>query len=375
MGERDDPDRGVTTTIESARRRLAGDEGDAVMRQVRNVGISAWTIIGVGLVLATIVGIFASLSEIALPFVLAVVVGASAYPVAGFLQRRGLSRGLAAAAVLVASVLFVLGLLWVVVATVVDQADALTDQVDAAMEEVQPVADDVGIDPDALDEGRQAVGDLAPMITDGFVTLLVDGVDALIGFVGGTVLAVLILYYVLKDGPSIRDRGIDLVPTGLRDDARAFTSSAVGSLRAYWRGRALLSAAVTAVVVVACLAMGLPLIATIAVVNFVGGFVPYIGAFIGGGLATIIALGDRGFVPALILLAIIVFANVVFENMIEPRIMSGQLAIHPLLVLIATTLGGLLGGIVGLVVAVPLVVIGIDLVRRLNDVARRARSG
>jgi putative heme transporter len=67
----------------------------------------------------------------------------------------------------------------------------------------------------------------------------------------------------------------------------------------------VLSAAVTVVVVIVSIIMGLPFIATIAVVNFIGGFVPYIGAFIGGGLATLLALADGGIGQALLMLAIV----------------------------------------------------------------------
>ena len=138
----------------------------------------------------------------------------------------------------------------------------------------------------------------------------------------------------------------------------------------------MLSAAVTVVVVGVSLIMGLPLIATIAVVNFLGGFVPYMGAFIGGGLATLLAVADGGISQGLLMLAIVIACNVLLENLLEPKIMSGRLSIHPLTVLLATTTGGVVGGIVGLVLAVPVTVVTIDLVRRLrqHDALSLARS-
>ena len=55
-----------------------------------------------------------------------------------------------------------------------------------------------------------------------------------------------------------------------------------------------MSAVVSAVIGLAALLLGLPLVFTIMVVNFIGGYIPYIGAFLGGGLAVIVALGDGG---------------------------------------------------------------------------------
>ena len=155
-------------------------------------------------------------------------------------------------------------------------------------------------------------------------------------------------------------------PDRLRGDVDSFLSSSVRSVQGYWAGRSVLSAAVTLVVVIVSLLMGLPLIATIGMVNFIGGFVPYIGAFIGGSLATLLALSTGGIDQALLMLVIVLVANLLLENLLEPRIMSGRLRIHPLGVLIATTAGGVIGGIMGLVLAVPVTVVGLDLLRRIR---------
>jgi predicted PurR-regulated permease PerM len=138
----------------------------------------------------------------------------------------------------------------------------------------------------------------------------------------------------------------------------------------------VLSAVVTAVVVVVSLLMGLPLVGTIAIVNFIGGFVPYIGAFIGGALATLLAVADGGISQGLLMLAIVLAANLLLENLLEPKIMAGRLRIHPLAVLIVTVIGGVVGGIMGLMLAVPLAVVGADLIHRLRrlDTTGAARA-
>ena len=103
------------------------------------------------------------------------------------------------------------------------------------------------------------------------------------------------------------------------------------------------------------------------VVNFVGGYIPYIGAFLGGGLAVIVALGDGGFPQAAIMLVIVLAANLALENFVEPKVMGQSLDIHPLIVLVATALGGLLGGIVGLILAVPAYVIARTAISRFRS--------
>ena len=122
-----------------------------------------------------------------------------------------------------------------------------------------------------------------------------------------------------------------------------------------------------AVVGVAALLLGLPLVFTIVVVNFIGGYIPYIGAFLGGGLAVIVALGEGGLPEAAIMLVVVLAANLALENFVEPKVMGRTLDIHPLVVLVVTALGGLLGGIVGLILAVPAWVIAGNAISRLRS--------
>jgi len=94
----------------------------------------------------------------------------------------------------------------------------------------------------------------------------------------------------------------------------------------------VMSAVVAVVIGIAGLILGLPLVFTIVVVNFIGGHIPYIGAFLGGGLAVLVALGDGGIVTAAIMLVVVLGANLVLENFVEPKVMGHSLNIHPLIV-------------------------------------------
>ena len=128
-----------------------------------------------------------------------------------------------------------------------------------------------------------------------------------------------------------------------------------------------MSAIVAIVVGLAALLLGLPLVFTIFVANFIGGYIPYIGAFLGGGLAVIVAWGDGGVGAAALMLVIVLAANLLLENFVEPKVMGRTLDIHPLVVLIVTALGGFLAGIVGLILAVPFTVIAGNAIGRLRS--------
>jgi predicted PurR-regulated permease PerM len=332
---------------------------------VRRVGILVWTIIGCVGVLAISTSALAAVSELVLPLIFAVMVGAAVYPLSRKLHRW-MKPAAAAAVVVLGSLAAVVAVIALVVRNVVTQAGAISHQIDLALDDLGNTTDAVGLDQAALQHLSDAVKHLAGLIGRGVVTLLVGGVSAITGFVAGAVLAVLIAYYVLKDGPMIKRWLVRQFP--LRDQAEVddYLSTGVRAIRGYWAGRTVLSAVVSVVISVVSILMGLPLVGTIAVVNFLGGYIPYLGAFVGGGLATLIALADGGLPEAIAMLVVVLTCNLLLENVLEPKIMSNKLSIHPLVVLLATTAGGILGGMVGLILAVPVAVLTIDLVRRLR---------
>jgi putative heme transporter len=331
---------------------------------VPKLGVWAWSFVGFVLATAIVVTALGAVSEIVLPLMFAAVLAVVFKPLVGNLERRGLKPTLAAGLV----VLGLLALMTVVlVATargVIQQQDEIGASVDAALENASAELD---VDQESLEDARAAAKDSGPAIAEGFVTKVVSGVDALVGLASGLILGALIMYYLLKDGTRLRRSVVAKIDPSIRDEVDSFISDACRILRSYGRGRTVMSAIVAAVVGLAALLLGLPLVFTIAVANFIGGYIPYIGAFLGGGLAVIVALGDGGVGTATVMLLVVLASNLLLENFVEPRVMGRTLDIHPLLVLVVTALGGFLFGIVGLILAVPFTVIAGDAVGRLRS--------
>lgn len=331
---------------------------------VPKVGVLAWSFIGVVVATLIVVTAFSAVSEIILPLLFAVVLAVVFKPVAGKLERHRFRPSVAAG-------LIVLGLLvlmtFVVVATVrgiVDQTDEIGASVDAAIDNA---SDELNVDPDSLNDAKAATQEAGPMIAEGIITAFVSGVNSMLGLVSGLILGALIMFYLLKDGSALRRNVVASIDPSIRDDVDDFIGDACRILRDYGRGRTVMSAVVSVVVGLASLLLGLPLVLTIVVVNFIGGYIPYIGAFLGGGLAVIVAWGDGGLGVAALMLVIVLASNLLLENLVEPRVMGSTLHIHPVVVLIVTALGGFLAGIVGLILAVPFTVIAANAFGRLRS--------
>jgi putative heme transporter len=337
--------------------------GSGPLAKVPRVGIWAWSF--VGFVAATIIVVTAlsAVSEIMLPLLFAVVLAVIFKPLVGKMQNRGMKPSLAAG-------LVVLGLMALMIVVLIGTVRGITDQtaeigasVDAA---IANASDDLGVDQASLDEARAATQDAAPAIAEGFLTKLIAGVGSLVGLASGLILGALIMYYMLKDGAKLRAAVVAQVDASIRGEIDDFIGDSCRILRDYGRGRTIMSGIVSVVIGLTALLMGLPIVFTIMVTNFIGGYIPYIGAFLGGGLAVIVALGDGGLGAGLLMLVVVLAANLLLENFVEPKVMSRTLDIHPLVVLVVTALGGFLAGIVGLILAVPFTVIAANFIGRLR---------
>jgi predicted PurR-regulated permease PerM len=136
--------------------------------------------------------------------------------------------------------------------------------------------------------------------------------------------------------------------------ASTITGDVVRSLRRYFLGVTIVAAFNGVVVGIGSLVLDVPLAGTIAVVTFVTAYIPFIGAFVAGAFAVMLALASQGTTTALIMLVIVILANGLLQNIVQPIAFGATLELNPLVVLIATIGAGSLFGMVGLVLGAPL---------------------
>jgi predicted PurR-regulated permease PerM len=118
-----------------------------------------------------------------------------------------------------------------------------------------------------------------------------------------------------------------------------------------------------------------PLAGTIGVVTFVTAYVPYLGAFVAGAFAVVIALGAKGTTTALIMLLLVILANGLLQNLVQPFAMGAALDLHPLVVLVVTIASGCLFGTLGLILAAPLLSAGVHISRDLSLARAQMEAG
>jgi putative heme transporter len=288
-----------------------------------------------------------------MPVITAAVVAAVASPLVGWLGRRGLARGAAAALLLVGMIVLSVAVVMVVVGGITGQFDELRDHLATAKDELAGWATDLGIERGAAegakDDASSALSSAVPALLEGIGAGLKQ-LSSLVVFLSFTALS---LFFLLKDGPLIRSwvEGHMRVP---RPVAHRVGDRVLESLRGYFLGVTLVAAFNAVVVGVGALILGVPLAGTIAAITFLGAYVPYLGAWGAGAFAVLIALGGAGTDAAIGMIVIQLLANGILQQLVQPIAYGAALGIHPLAVLIVTIAGGALFGAVGLILAAPL---------------------
>ncbi len=264
--------------------------------------------------------------------------------------------------------MFALGLfiVYVVVAGISSQGDAIGSYATQGADKVQGWLTSLGLSDSAASSSTSSVKTAAPSSLSTLVHGLVTGIQGIASVAFFLSFAFFSLFFLLKDGPSMRsviDRRLG-VPLPI---AQTITGGVIVSLRRYFLGVTIVAAFNGVVVGLGALVLGVPLAGTIAVVTFVTAYVPFIGAFVAGAFAVILALGSEGTQTALIMLVIVILANGLLQNIVQPVAFGATLNLNPLVVLIVTIGAGCLFGMIGLVLAAPLTSAAVHI---MGDLAR-----
>ena len=318
---------------------------------LRDLGFSSWLLAGFVLIVLGVVWLLGQTSTIVMPVVVAAVLGAVAGPAVGWLERHRIPRLGGAILVLLALVAIGVLVFCLVFGGISSNSGDISSKLNQALDKIQGWFDDLGAD--QTQQAKQDVQKAVPEIRTTLLSGVATGVKGLSSLVFFVAFATLSTLFVLKDGP-VMHRFINRhlgVPESVAD---VVTTNIAKSLRSYFLGVTIIAAFNGVIIGLAALILGVPLAGTIAVVTFVAAYVPFVGAWVAGIFAVLLALGTEGSTDALILGVVVILANGALQQMIQPFVMGATLGLNPLVVLVVTIGAGSLFGMVGLTLAAPL---------------------
>ncbi len=332
---------------------------------LRDLGLTSWFLIGFLALLAAVVWVLSAAFTIVGPLVAATIIATVTMPSVGWLQLHRVPRVGGAALVLVALAAIAGVIVVLVIGGITSQQGAIAKESGAAVDHLQSWLESAGVDQSGAASASSSVKSDVPKILATLIEGTVHALQGLTSVVFGLSLAWLSTFFLLKDGPSMR-RWVDRHLGVPQPVGQTITGGIIRSLRGYFRGVTIIAGFNAAVITLGALVLDVPLAGTIGVVTFVGAYVPFVGAFVSGAFAVVIALGAQGTSTALIMLVIVILANGLLQNILQPFAMGSALDLNPLVVLVVTIAAGCLVGMIGLVLAAPLTSAAVHIMRELG---------
>ncbi|HKV22060.1 MAG TPA: AI-2E family transporter [Mycobacterium sp.] len=330
---------------------------DAVPPLIRKAAAWAWRLLVIIALAVAVLWVVRRLELIVVPVALALMVSALMIPAVDFLDRRGAPRGGAVALVLLTGMALVGGILTFVVSQFVTGLPGLVEQVTQSIDSTRawlingPMhlsADQIN---NAGNSAIEAIRNNQAKLTSGALSTAATVTE----IVTGALLTLFTVIFFLHGGRNIWQFVTQIFPENVRGRVRDAGSAGFHSLIGYVRATFLV-ALVDAVGIGTGLAiMGIPLALPLASLVFLGAFIPLVGAVVAGFLAVVVALLAKGFIYALITLALIIAVQQLEGHVLQPLVMGRAVSVHPLAVVLAIAAGSVLAGIVGALLAVPIV--------------------
>ena len=332
---------------------------------LRDLGLLAWFLVGVAILLVGLVWLLGLTSTIIVPVTLGAILATVAGPLVSALQRRRIPRAAGAAIVLLLMLVITVLIALMVFGGIYEQSSEIKTSVNQAVDKIQGWVNDAGAGgtSSTTDQVKSSTAQTGKTLLQG-VAEGIKGVTSLVFFLTFTIFST---FFLLKDGPAVRgfvDRHLG-VP---REVAMIITGNVMRSLRRYFLGVTYVAAFNAIVVGLAALVLDVPLAGTIAVVVFVTAYVPFIGAFVSGAFAVLLALASQGTTTAVIMLVVVILANGLLQNIVQPIAFGATLDLNPLVVLIVTIGFGSIFGMIGMVLAAPLTSAALHISRELAQV-------
>lgn len=352
------------TTQPSPRIRPA-ERSTGAPNTLQRVGMTCWMATGIAAAVAAGVLVVLIARPLLIPVIVMVGAATIAEPLVARLASWHIPRAIGAAVVC----LLVLGVLVAVfvifAAGIVAQWDSIARAATGAVSRVRDLLAGVPFGAQLVDQAASSTAGAGGTLAVGVFSRLTTGVTALAATIVGVLLAVYILVLALADAPRIHRLIAGWIP-GPPGFGISVTERAADIARRYFHGLTLIAAMNSAVIVAGALALHVPFPIAIGLLTFVAAYIPYLGAFLSGAFAVLMAVGSGGIGTAAAMLGVVVLANAVLENLIRPFTFATVLHLHPLVVLLVTLLGGSLAGAVGMMIAAPVAAIVADVVSQAH---------
>ncbi|MFI2430670.1 AI-2E family transporter [Streptomyces sp. NPDC018693] len=335
------------------------DPAQAVPWGVRVAAEAGWRLLVLAGTVWVLMRVISAVQLVVLAFVVSLLLTALLEPTVTRLRRRGVPGGLATALTAILGFV-IIGLLgWFVTWQVMANIDDLSDQVQDGIEDLRRWLLDspFHVTDKQINAIAQNLREAIGANTDEITSAGLEGVTVVVEALTGILLAFFSTLFLLYDGKRIWEWTLKLVPAAARPGVAGAGPRAWATLTAYVRGTVLVALIDAVFIGIGIYFLDVPMAVPLAVFIFLFSFIPLVGAVASGALAVVVALVTQGVFTAVMTLVVVLAVQQIEGHILQPFILGRAVRVHPLAVVLSVAAGGLVAGIGGAIVAVPLVAV------------------
>nr|WP_296072036.1 AI-2E family transporter [uncultured Actinoplanes sp.] len=352
----------------SAHHSTSSRDDSEVPHSLRIAAAWAWRLIVVGLLGWALLHFIGIISVVVVPLAIALLLSALLSPAVGWMRRLGLPPSLATFLVLLGGVAAIAGTLTLVITQFLDGVPELTQNASAGVRQIQDWAR-TGPLHLSDDQVNQAIDTAQNWVNSNTASLTSRGIATaatLFEVLTGMLLVFFSTFFFLRDGRKIWRFIVRLFPVNARWSLADAGDASWSTLGSYVRATVLVAFIDAVGIGIALIVLHIQFPLPLAALVFLGAFIPIVGASVSGAVAVLVALVDKGWVIALIVLGAVILVQQLEGHVLQPLIMGRAVAIHPLVVIVGIASGVVLAGIIGALIAVPLIAVLNTAIRRLS---------
>jgi predicted PurR-regulated permease PerM len=316
----------------------------------------SWRFLVCAAALALIVILLVELSFVVVPVFIAILLTSILAPIAGWLKRHGMSEGRSATLTIVFVLLVIVLILILVVPPLIKNAGNFVSSLEEASGEFSDKLQEspFNLSAENANDVEAKLDEFGPKLRDTLISGIGSLAPALAQMLVTFGLSIVLAGYLLLDGERNWKWALGFVDPARRPAMDVLGRGAFETLAAYIRGTSIVAAFNTVAITFGAFVLGLPLLLPLAIIIFFAAFLPIIGAWIAAGLAIAIGFASGGIGTAIGMAIVYLLVSQFKSYFISPFVVGSRVNLAPIVTLLTVTAGTVLGGIIGGIVAVPL---------------------
>lgn len=335
------------------------DPAQAVPWGVRVAAEAGWRLLILAGTVWVLMRVISSVQLVVFAFVVALLITALLQPTVARLMRHGVPRGPATALTAILGFV-IIGLMgWFVTWQVMENIDDLSNQIQSGIDDLRNwlLKSPFHVTDKQINQIAKNLREAVGANTDQITSAGLEGVQVVVEALTGILLTFFSTLFLLYDGRRIWEWTLKLVPAAARPAVAGAGPRAWRTLTAYVRGTVLVALIDAVFIGIGIYFLDVPMAVPLAVFIFLFSFIPLVGAVASGALAVLVALVTQGVFTAVMTLAVVLAVQQIEGHILQPFILGRAVRVHPLAVVLTVATGGMVAGIGGAVVAVPLVAV------------------